>query len=105
MLGLGLASSHVWLPDPVLKVKDRVNGFLTRHPEWEGQLPPRLRAETEEVLQGYLDRCNVAFGALREQVQAYRPDAIVVVGDDQYQMFDNTNNPTFAVFTGDEAWG
>ncbi len=69
-------------------------------------LNARLEVETPGVIENKIARINAAFAALRAQVQAYRPDAMILIGDDQGDMFDDVNNPTFSVYTGDEPiWG
>jgi protocatechuate 4,5-dioxygenase beta chain len=62
--------------------------------------------ESPEIIEGYIKRMQAAFATLRQQVQAYQPDALIMIGDDQGDMFDLANNPTFAVYTGEEPiWG
>jgi protocatechuate 4,5-dioxygenase beta chain len=71
-------------------------------------LPHSARVEiaTPAVIDGHIQRIEAAFAALRAQVRAYRPDALIVVGDDQGDMFDDANNPTFSIYTGDAPiWG
>ena len=106
MLGLGLASSHapgMWRsPDELRKFPERLR------PETREQLPhtARLEVETPGVLEDYTARFKAAFAVLREQVQAYKPDALLMIGDDQGDMFDAANNPTFSIYTGeDPIWG
>jgi protocatechuate 4,5-dioxygenase beta chain len=62
--------------------------------------------ESPEMIEGYIKRFQAAFATLRQQVQAYQPDALIMIGDDQGDMFNLANNPTFAVYTGEEPiWG
>src|SRR3972149_9402264 len=51
------------------------------------------------------DRIQKAFAALREQLAAVRPDAIIIFGDDQMECFDFTNFPAFAVYGGEGVEG
>jgi protocatechuate 4,5-dioxygenase beta chain len=77
-------------------------------PEAQSHLPHSARVEMEspEIIEGYIKRLQAAFATLRQQVQAYQPDALIMIGDDQGDMFDLANNPTFAVYTGEEPiWG
>src|SRR5262249_45473771 len=106
MLGLGLASSHApgmwWTPEDLPRWLERPK------PEIRNHLPytAKLEMESLEMRHAYVRRFHAAFAALREQVQAYRPDALIMIGDDQGDMFDMANNPTFSVYTGeDEIWG
>src|SRR3970282_383978 len=88
-LGLGLASSHapgMWAP-----------------PETWGRFFDRM---PDEIRQDYYNRIHTAFAVLREQFQAYKPDALIMIGDDQGDMFDDACNPTFSIYTGAEPiWG
>jgi protocatechuate 4,5-dioxygenase beta chain len=83
--------------------------FLERMPpEIKNHLPytAKLEIESLEMREDYYRRIHAAFAALRQQVQAYRPDAIIMIGDDQGDMFDEANNPTFSIYTGEEPiWG
>ena len=103
MLGLGLASSHA---PALFEPKERWPLVYSAIPEYMKDAQPHTaRLETPEVIQGYIDRINTAFEVLSEQIRAYRPDALVVIGDDQGDMFDASFNPTFSIFTGETLWG
>ena len=103
MLGLGLASSHA---PAMFEPKERWPLVYSRIPEYTKESQPHTaNLETPEVIQGYIDRINAAFDVLRQQLEAYQPEALIVVGDDQGDMFDASNNPTFAIYTGEELWG
>jgi hypothetical protein len=106
MLGLGMASAHA----PMMfqkaqywpRVVDRIPAVAREH------LPSSARAElaSPALIEGYIQRIEAAFAALRAELRAFRPDALVMIGDDQGDMFDIANNPTFAIYTGDEPlWG
>jgi protocatechuate 4,5-dioxygenase beta chain len=71
-------------------------------------LPKSARVElaTPAIVDGYIQRIEAAFATLRAQLQAFRPDALIMIGDDQGDMFDDANNPTFSIYTGEEPlWG
>ncbi|HXG36903.1 MAG TPA: hypothetical protein VNL15_08040 [Dehalococcoidia bacterium] len=75
-------------------------------PEYTKESQPHtVKLETPEVIQGYINRINAAFEMLRQQLEAYRPEALIVIGDDQGDMFDESINPILSIFTGDELWG
>jgi protocatechuate 4,5-dioxygenase beta chain len=77
-------------------------------PEVRDHLPytAKVEIETLEIRQDCYRRIHAAFGVLREQFRAYRPDALILIGDDQGDMFDAANNPTFSIYTGeDRIWG
>ena len=106
MLGFGMASSHA----PMMfqkaqywpRVVERIPAQAREH------LPVSARTEiaTPAIIDGHIRRIEAAFATLRGQLEAYRPDALLMIGDDQGDMFDDANNPTFSIYTGDEPiWG
>ncbi len=100
-LGLGLASSHApsmfAAPDDWPKIYE----VLTRGvPQ-----PPQVADETPEVIAGYIARIRKNLRTLREQLEAYRPDAIVVVGDDQNEVFGRAFTPSLALYVGESIHG
>jgi catalytic LigB subunit of aromatic ring-opening dioxygenase len=106
MLGLGMASSHAPMMFQKAQYWPRVVERIP--PEAREQLPKSARTEiaTPAIIEGNIQRIEAAFAVLREQLRAYRPDALLMIGDDQGDMFDEVNNPTFSVYTGEEPlWG
>jgi protocatechuate 4,5-dioxygenase beta chain len=80
--------------------------IYSRRPEYTHDSQPHTaKLETPDVIQGYIDRIHVAFATLRQQLEAYQPEALIVIGDDQGDMFDNGLNPTFSIYTGESLWG
>ena len=101
MLGLGLASSHAPSMFRGLEHWAPIHRVLTTGvPQ-----PPQIESETPEVLRGYIERIAKGFGVLRSQLEAYRPDALLVVGDDQGEVFTEANMPAFCLFTCAEVHG
>ena len=106
MLGMGMASSHAPMMFQKAQYWPRVVDRLPK--EALEHLPHSMRVEmaTPAIIEGHIQKIEAAFAVLREQLQAYRPDALVMIGDDQGDMFDDANNPTFSIYTGEEAvWG
>ena len=106
MLGMGMASAHA----PMMFQKAQYwPRMLDRIPaEAREHLPHSARVElaTPAIIDDYIQRIEAAFTTLRAQLRAYRPDALIMIGDDQGDMFDEANNPTFSIYTGDEPlWG
>lgn len=105
MIGLGLACSHaagMFRPPEVWPqaAQNLAHGLAERYPG------ARLELESVEHRRQLYARIHAGFDAMRAQVAAYRPDVIIYVGDDQGDMFNLSNNPTFAVYTGEEPmWG
>ena len=106
MLGMGMASSHAPMMFQKAQYWPRV---LERIPaEAREHLPQSARVEiaTPAIIDGHIQRIEAAFATLRDQLKAFQPDALLMIGDDQGDMFDMANNPTFSVYTGDEPlWG
>jgi protocatechuate 4,5-dioxygenase beta chain len=106
MLGLGLASAHAPMMFQKAQYWPRVLERIP--PEAREHLPRSARVElaSPALIEEYVQRIEAAFATLRAQLRAYRPDALLMIGDDQGDMFDRANNPTFSVYTGDEPlWG
>src|SRR5438552_17431062 len=106
MLGVGMASSHAPMMFQKAQYWPRV---LERIPaEAREHLPHSARVEiaTPAIIDGHIQRIEAAFATLRDQLKAFQPDALLMIGDDQGDMFDMANNPTFSIYTGDEPlWG
>src|SRR3989304_2674484 len=51
------------------------------------------------------ERIEAAFATLRAKLAELAPDAVVIFGDDQYECFDFSNFPAFAVYVGEEFEG
>lgn len=103
MIGLGLASSHAPAMFCPPELWPKVYGAIPDYMK-ESQ-PHTAKLETPEVIRGYVQRIDTAFDVLRQQLEAYRPDAVIFVGDDQEDMFDQRCNPAMCLFTGEEVWG
>jgi hypothetical protein len=114
---LGLGSSHTpqlstttdWWEDhadrdrrnPTLLGRDgelHTYDELAAVPEWA---VPEERL-TPEVWASCYERAQSAIDALTKELVSAAPDVIVVVGDDQAELFLDDGTPTFAVFYGPE---
>lgn len=104
----GLASSH----SPQLCIPP--DGWLT-HGDREAsnpgftELPPTTRTADElaaEIVDSELvakyTRCQEAMRTLDEALTALRADLVVIVGDDQHELFLDDNMPAIALFWGDQ---
>jgi len=100
-LVLGLASSHAPSMFCPADSWPRVHQALVK----EVPQPPQLADETPAVLEEYVQRIQHGFSTLREQLEAARPDALVIVGDDQTEVFSKACVPAIAVYLGEEASG
>jgi hypothetical protein len=103
MIGMGIASSHAPVMFCPAEVWPRIYANI---PEYmKNSQPHTAKLETRDVIDSYIRRINAALDVLARAIADYRPDAIVCVGDDQEDMFDRSNSPAIAVFTGEEVWG
>src|SRR5215470_9832148 len=101
MLGLGLATSHA--PSMFRGVEHwaSIHRVLT-----DGVPQPlEISRETPEVLRDYIGRIDRGFSALKKQFEAYKPDVLLVVGDDQAEVFTEADMPSFCLFTCAEVHG
>ncbi len=57
-------------------------------------------AITPEERQRRYDLCQRALDKLAEKFAEVKPDAVVIVGNDQRELFTEENTPAFLVFTG-----
>ena len=63
---------------------------------YEREASPAHLAEQSRAVQLALDR-------LSDDLTAARPDVVLIVGDDQHELFDAGNLPAFSIFYGDKA--
>jgi protocatechuate 4,5-dioxygenase beta chain len=101
MLGLGLAVSHAPSMFRGREHWPQIHRVLT-----DGvPQPAEIEKETPEVIQTYIDRIHLGFAALKQQLEAFKPDVLLVVGDDQAEVFTEANMPTYCLFTCAEVHG
>ncbi len=98
---LGLASSHApSMFSPAEAWPDIHRGLTKGLPQ-----PPDFALETPEVVRDYRNRVEKAFDVLRDKITEAKLDVLVIIGDDQTEVFTKALNPSFAIFTGAEAAG
>ena len=95
-LGLGLACSHA----PSMFAPQELWPDIYRFLAGEVPAPPELRDETPEVLAAYIKRIKHGFETLGRQLAAYHPDALIIVGDDQNEVFGPAFNASLAIYLG-----
>lgn len=101
MLGLGLAVSHAPSMFRGAEHWPLIHRMLT-----DGvPQPPEIEKETPAVLQSYVDRINAGFATLKTQLEKFKPDVLLVVGDDQAEVFTEANMPAYSLFTCAEVHG
>ncbi len=99
----GAATSHAFaLEEPKTwdAARERVRSFYQRR---YGSVPgehARAKAETDAEVEARYANITGALGRIRERVQELAPDAIVIVADDQDEIFTEDTYPQIAVYTG-----
>jgi Catalytic LigB subunit of aromatic ring-opening dioxygenase len=100
-LTLGLASSHA---PAVFTSTDNWQAMHADMTEGVPQ-PTELSAEDEEVVRAYAGRIEAALAVLRDVLMGGQLDALVIVGDDQDEVFSRAFRPSLAIFTGENVTG
>ena len=113
---LGLGTSHtpqlsspvdIW-HDHVLRDQNNpellgTDGEYHHYKELLASADPGLETQlTQDVLEGKDARSQRGIAELGSTLAAVRPDILVVIGDDQDELFLDDCRPAFAVFTGTE---
>lgn len=97
-LGLGLASSHApSMFAPADKWPALYETLTLGVPQ-----PPQAGEEKPDE---FVPRIQTDLRILREQLQAYQPDALIIVGDDQMEVFSRAFIPAMAMYLGNEVSG
>jgi 3-O-methylgallate 3,4-dioxygenase len=66
---------------------------------------PALAGELQPaVWHSKFDRAQAAVGALAQRLAAAQPDVVLVIGDDQHELFGADGVPAIGLFTGDTLW-
>lgn len=110
---LGIGSSHTpmlalpadeWLirakadyENPKLNLSD---GRMLSYQELLADTP-RLREVKVEALAAQAESCQRALDRLADALEAAKPDVVLIVGDDQQELFDASNQPAIAIYWGD----
>lgn len=83
---------------------DPAHWGLLKNREREGlPVKPELEKETLEVKWAKWNGCMEAISKLRAKIEAFRPNALVVVGDDQHENLVDDNMPPFTIYMGEDA--
>jgi 3-O-methylgallate 3,4-dioxygenase len=66
---------------------------------------PAIAAEVaDDVWWSKYDRSQAALARLQQAIIAARPDVVLVVGDDEHELFLDDGIPAFALYLGDAIW-
>jgi|WetSurMetagenome_2_1015567.scaffolds.fasta_scaffold218611_2 aromatic ring-opening dioxygenase catalytic subunit (LigB family) len=112
VLGIGTSHGPMLSTPPenwhLRAADDRKNSHPYKHRVWTYDELEKARASeniaaqlTPEVTHERYERCQRAIATLSKVFEETRPDAVVVVGNDQMEMFWDGFVPTFAVYWGE----
>lgn len=100
----GMASSHAFaLSDPSQWDAGRQRNremYARRY----GALPPeqpQVAEETDEDIRTRYSRVRESFDFIQRKLEETRPDALILVGDDQNENFTEDNLPQIAIYLGE----
>ncbi len=113
---LGIGSSHTpmlalsseqWqlraAVDHANKELNLSDGRLLTYQELLAEVGPRYAdVVTPEILNEKARRCDESLDRLGDALEAAAPDLVIIVGDDQRELFTAANQPAIAIFHGDE---
>jgi aromatic ring-opening dioxygenase catalytic subunit (LigB family) len=100
-----MASSHAFAfmqPDEWDAFRVRIAGRFAERYGVEASVQPGVATETPEGNRERFKAVAAGFDLLRSRIRELRPDALVVIGDDQNENFTVENLPQLAIYTGGE---
>lgn len=101
----GMASSHAYaLADPTAwdRMRERTKASYKRRYGVEPPDHPKVREESLEDRQVRYHRVKSGFNFLKERLREKKPDALILIGDDQNEHFKEDNLPQIALYVGNE---
>jgi len=102
-----MASSHAFAVAPPEKWDElRERNRNTYAQRQNIPVPPpheRIGEENWDNVQARYGRVRAGLLELKRIIEESKPDALIVVGDDQNENFTSQNVPQFAIYTGEEA--
>jgi Catalytic LigB subunit of aromatic ring-opening dioxygenase len=79
------------------------DGRRVTYPQLLEERGPRYQDDIAlPILQRKESACHAALDRLADDIERARPDVVVVIGDDQAELFDANNQPAFAVYHGEQ---
>ncbi|HEY6367731.1 MAG TPA: hypothetical protein VI585_23385 [Candidatus Binatia bacterium] len=93
-----LAMSHA----PQLMLNPDHWGLLNNREKEQLPEKPELAHETAEVKWAKWNGCMEAIANLRRKLEAFDPNVLIVIGDDQHENLVDDNMPPFSIYMGEE---
>lgn len=100
----GLASSHAYAFTDPTEWEARRTRTRARYKAKFGSTPPEVAGIESETLEANVERYkNIegGFASLKSQFEAFQPDVLIMVGDDQDELYQD-QTPQFAAFVGEK---
>jgi len=101
----GLASSHAFAlsnPSDWDRARERNRATYKSRYGIDPPIHPKIAEETMEVRQVRHQKVREGLDFLQKNLKEKRPDALILVGDDQNEHFKEDNLPQIAVYLGEE---
>ena len=67
--------------------------------------PAQIQEETAEVRKEHSQRIETAYGVLNQELKSFKPDTVLLIGDDNFEVFSGVAQPSLNIFVGEEIWG
>jgi hypothetical protein len=100
----GMASSHAYAFMKPEQWDERRKTTQSRYAAQYGHMPEDHSRVAQEPLEDGKRRFTAiqdGLARLKQNLERLKPDALVLLGDDQYENFNVDNIPQFAIFTGE----
>ncbi len=101
----GMASSHAFTlldPEKWDEYRERNRSGYKRRYGVEPPVHPKVAEESLEENRLRYERVKSGLDYLREKLRKKRPDALILVGDDQSENFKEDSLPQIAIYVGEE---
>jgi aromatic ring-opening dioxygenase LigB subunit len=98
-----MATTHAFTfmaPEEWDDVRDRNRESFKRRRGKEAPIQPQLAGETLEANRERFKSVQRGHDALRRELSEEKPDALIIIGDDQNEVFSGSNVPQLAVYIG-----
>lgn len=99
-----MASSHAFTvmePEVWDEFREWNRGYYRQRQGTEAPVHPKLETESLEANRARYENVRRGLDALREELRAARPDALIIIGDDQDENYSEECLPQLAVYCGE----
>ncbi len=79
------------------------DGRWLTYPQLLAEVGPKYESVvTPEALSRKSEQCEAALDRLADALEQARPDVVIIIGDDQAELFGPANQPAFAIYHGEQ---